>query len=346
MPKVRILSMDGGPAGPTYGRFLREIERKLPGFLKKTDVFAGVSDGASFASSFAVTPRGQRDGAAIERAIGFNERLFDAMAPSLLGLLRMSSGLGTATGDSEKLLRVFRDALGSTTFGQLREHGSALLLVTFRVKNPWGAKVYNSYPGLRAGGPPEPDEHVMVAEAAFQSGAFPVIAPIRNGHVDGGVFANNPSLCAVAQVFSQQYGFVGTESLDDIVCFSLGGDTRSIGSAHDQIEFRKKMAQWGWARWIADRRQVLLILELMVNAGDRGIAFQTGALLGPRHLRLAIPSIGVVRGLFDVLLHRNEDVFGRAEKTVAEWAAGRHTPGFRPTLDQTVEWLNDHRMPD
>ena len=47
----RCIAFDGGPNTLTYLRCLLELEKRIPGFVDRTDLFAGTSDGA-FAAAF------------------------------------------------------------------------------------------------------------------------------------------------------------------------------------------------------------------------------------------------------------------------------------------------------
>ena len=68
----QILSFDGGPNTLSYLRCLLEIERKKPGFVEATDLFAGTSDGA-LAAMFLASQQEPIDAATLERTIAFIE---------------------------------------------------------------------------------------------------------------------------------------------------------------------------------------------------------------------------------------------------------------------------------
>ncbi len=167
MPKYRILSMDGGPSGPAYARFLRVIEENRPGFLARADLFAGTSDGATFTGCFGQVPRKDRNLDVIKSAIEFNNLLFKAMAPSLGGRLVMFSGLTTAFSYRD-VLAAFREKFGHRTLRDLRDEDSHVVIVSFRMKQPWGPKIMHNF-----GDAGDDDLDLTLVDAAFRSGAFP-----------------------------------------------------------------------------------------------------------------------------------------------------------------------------
>lgn len=352
--KYRILSMDGGPSGPTFARVLREIERERPGFLSTVDLFTGTSDGATFALSFARTPREDRNLGTILESISFNDELFSAMTPTKAGLVRMVGGLWSA----DKCRRL--DDAFSRHFREFRTLGDLpgkVAIVTFRIKQPWGPKIYNNFGDDR-------DNNAEVVDVVFQSGAFPVVIPIRQGYVDGGIFANHPGMCAIAQVLEEKaYGDLKgvVESPADILMFSLGGDVSRIGGNIPQASFDRRMLEWGWIQWLLHPRSPALLMELMVNAGQRGTSFHCQHVLGgapvllneqtvseatTNYLRLAIPSVGLVRGMWDLIWGNSDHTLALAEQVAQEWKDRKRNDVLEPTIDQTLEWIDDHWIHD
>lgn len=352
--RYRILSMDGGPSGPTFARVLREIERERPGFLGTVDMFAGTSDGATFSLSFAKTPKEDRNLGTIIESIAFNDTLFDAMTPTKMGLLRMIGGLSSAD-KCRRLDDAFTEHFKG--YRTLSDLPGKVAIVSFRVRQPWGPKVYNNFGDER-------DDKAEVVDVVFQSGAFPVIIPLRQGHVDGGIFANHPGMCAIAQVLKERHdgdldGVVNQP--EDMIMFSLGGDLSRIGGDIPQGAFDAKMLEWGWIQWLAHLRSPALLMELMVNAGQRGTSFQCQQVLGgevvqlgghrvpeatTNYLRLAIPSVGLVKGMTDLILGRSAETLRLAEEAAIQWKDRQRNDILKPTIDQTLEWVDNHWIQD
>ena len=89
--------------------------------------------------------------------------------------------------------------------------------------------------------------------------------------MDGGVYANNPSMCALAQVLDERWK--GHREVGDVVMLSVGTGTAlsyEEGAEHD----------WGYACWVRP------LIDLMLD-GVTGIAdFQCARLLGEEYRRL------------------------------------------------------------
>ncbi|MCB9728241.1 MAG: patatin-like phospholipase family protein [Deltaproteobacteria bacterium] len=348
--RYRILSMDGGPSGPTYARCLREVERRRPGFLATVDMLTGTSDGATFALSFARQAKGERNLDTILDAIEFNNRLFDAMTPTKLGLVRMIAGFLSAD-DFSRLEPAFAEHYRG--FPTLNDLPGKVAIVTFRVKQPWGPKVYNNFGDDR-------DNDAKVVDVVSQSGAFPVIIPLRQGFVDGGIYANHPGMCAIAQVLREHRlgdlrGVVNGPQ--DLTMLSLGGDVSRIGGKIPPEVFDKRLLEWGWMQWAFHPASLMLLADLMVNAGQRGTSFHCQQVLGgepaalpgrhwpeatSNYMRVAIPSVGLVKGMGDLILGRSAATLRDAETAAMEWTRGEHERELRPTLEQTLYWIDNY----
>ena len=101
MQRHRILAFDGGPSTASSLRYLREIEKAVPGFLAKTYAFAGTSDGAFVALYLAnqhITPENGLQ--IIEDCIAFDNEVFRTFQPGVGGLAKLFSGLRPADSSS------------------------------------------------------------------------------------------------------------------------------------------------------------------------------------------------------------------------------------------------------
>lgn len=348
MSRYRILSMDGGPSGPAYARFLRVIEENRPGFLARADLFAGTSDGATFAGVFGQVPKKDRNLQLINDAIQFNNELFKAMAPSLGGRLVMFTGLTTAFSYRD-VLAAFRQKFGTRTLRDLRDIGSHVLIVSFRMKQPWGPKIMHNF-----GHVADDDLDLPLVDAVFRSGAFPVVIPIRDGYCDGGLFANNPGMTALAQLLCNADHLDDDhthQNMDDVVMLSMGGDMRQVGGKMDQALYDlKRNLRWGWIKWLLELRHPLLLAELMINAGDSGVSFQCTQFLRDRFWRIALPARTVVQGMTDLIFNQTQDTIGPSEALAEKWSRGEagqeSDHGSHPTLDETLAWVDHYWMDD
>ena len=112
--------------------------------------------------------------------------------------------------------------------------------------------------------------HEKVVDVALKTAAAPTYFPVYDGFIDGGVVANNPSVCALTQAINPP---TGAQKLDDISLLSLG-----TGNNPKYMEVRDP--NLGLVQWAP--RMINLMLE-----GGAGLAdYQCEQLLGMQYLRV------------------------------------------------------------
>ncbi len=101
--------------------------------------------------------------------------------------------------------RVLKRVLGeTTTLGQLEKK---VLITTFdldnehakKKKRTWKPKLFHNFPG------PGNDRSELAYDVGLYTAAAPTYFPSVDGYIDGGVYANNPSMCALAQTQDERY---------------------------------------------------------------------------------------------------------------------------------------------
>jgi hypothetical protein len=144
--------------------------------------------------------------------------------------------------------------------------------------------------------------------------AAPTYFPTVDGYVDGGVYANNPSVCALSQTQDPRIG--RQPDMDEVVLLSLGTGT-------SLVYIKGKRLDWGFAQWVQP------LISLMLD-GVSGVAdYQCQQFLGEHYHRLApVFAPGVSLPL---------DAVKRVPEMVA-FAEG-------VKLDRTVQWLQTHWLP-
>jgi len=92
--RLRILSFDGGPSTAIMLRVLCHLEERVPGFLARTDMFAGSSDGA-FASLYLALAlsRGDNGLDALRKCIEFHDKVILSFQVNARAVLRTMSGV-------------------------------------------------------------------------------------------------------------------------------------------------------------------------------------------------------------------------------------------------------------
>ena len=132
----------------------------------------------------------------------------------------------------------------------------------------WRPSLFTNLP--KGKGRVDPDGDLLARDAAMRTTAAPTYFPIYQGYCDGSVFANNPSLSAIARAMSSMPDYVTAETC---VCLSLGTgatNTYITGKFHD----------WGlaqWARWL---------VQLLFDSTNSSIDMNMHLLLGERFMRI------------------------------------------------------------
>lgn len=314
MAKYRILSIDGGGIRgivPTVIMQRLVSTPGLEGFLQNVDLIAGTSTGGLLALAIA---RGKslddiRDFYVIDGPKIFDDSWLDNLLD--LGKLR------GADYKTAPMRRVLKRILGAdTTLGQL---GRSVLITTFDLDNQntdkgkrtWKPKIFHNLPGT------DGDRDDLAYKVGLYTAAAPTYFPSVDGYVDGGVYANNPSMCALAQARDTRY-FDPPTDLEDIVLLSLG-------TGASPFHIKGKTHDWGYAQWIKP------LISLMLD-GVSGIAdYQCQQMLGDQYHRLA-PVFPSGQAFPLDAVDKIDDLIGFAED-----------PEMLD-IDRTVSWMREHWM--
>jgi patatin-like phospholipase/acyl hydrolase len=265
MSQYHILTLDGGGIlGVLSAGLLERLEAAQPGWMGKVDLFAGTSTGGilSLALASGLTPTQVRE---LYEKLG--SKVFEK------NLLREITDLSTLVGShysngplKEELTHTFGDMT-------LAELPKKVLISSFELDyqpsdslkpHMWKAKFFHNFPG------PDSDGDQKVVDVALRTSAAPTYFPIYQGYVDGGVVANNPSMCALAQAIDAP---TGGHSLREINLLSLGCGLNPHFIAEQD-------SAWGMVQWVP--HLINLMLEGSVGLAD----YQCRQVLGPRYLRL------------------------------------------------------------
>jgi patatin-like phospholipase/acyl hydrolase len=269
MAKYRILSIDGGGIRGIVTTVLMQRLQTTPGlegFLDKVDLVAGTSTGGLLALGIA-------------RGLGLDEirDLYVNDGPDIFddSWLDDLLDLGKLRGADYKtapMRRVFKKVLGEDTkLAQLRKR---VLITAFDMDNEdeddlkrtWKPKLFHNFPGDGN------DRQELAYKVGMYTAAAPTYFPSVDGYIDGGVYANNPAMCALAQTQDKRYR--PTPSLDEV-------ELLSIGTGTSLVYIRGKTLDWGYAQWIKP------LISLMLD-GISGIAdYQCQQMLRNRYHRLA-----------------------------------------------------------
>jgi patatin-like phospholipase/acyl hydrolase len=268
MPPYRILALDGGGIRGIVTLVLMErlsAEAGLESWLDSADLLAGTSTGGLIALGLArgIPLEELRDLYETEGETIFDDSWLD----DLKDLGRITGAEYSLRGLKRVLRRLFGDA-------RLRHLRRRVLITSFDLDNQdpepgrrtWKPKLFHNFPG------PDSDGGALVWKVGLSTAAAPTYFPSFEGYIDGGVYANNPSMCGLAQALDRRRR--RPASLSKIVLLSLG-----TGVSLTYI--KGKSVDWGYAQWARP------IVSLMLD-GVSGIAdFQCRQILGARYHRLA-----------------------------------------------------------
>jgi patatin-like phospholipase/acyl hydrolase len=268
MPPFRVLSLDGGGIRGIVTLVLMErlsAEAGLEGWLDSAHLLAGTSTGGLIALGLArgLTLPELRELYETKGGIIFDDSWLDD--------LRDLGRIAGAEYDLKGLRRELRRLFGNATLGDLRRK---VLVTSFDLDNQdpdpsrrtWKPKLFHNFPG------PDSDREERCWKVGLRASAAPTYFPSFDGHIDGAVYASNPSMCGLAQALDTRRR--RPAALEDVVLLSLG-----TGTSLTYIKGRS--VDWGYGQWI--RPLVSLTLD-----GAAGIAdFQCRQILGPRYHRLA-----------------------------------------------------------
>lgn len=273
MPSYRVLSLDGGGIrGIVTAILLQRLNEhpRIAGFLDDTDLIAGTSTGGIIALAMA-HGLGMETIRALYADRG-REIFDDSWVDDVLDLGRIAG----AEYDNTHLARELKRLFGDIPLGRLKRR---VLVTAFDLDNgddpdepvspaerTWKPKIFHNFRGS------DSDAKVLVRDVALYTSAAPTYFPSANGYIDGGVYANNPAMCALAQTQDRRIG--ATPALGDVRLLSVGTGTSRVfikGRTHD----------WGYARWAKP------LVSLMLD-GVSGIAdYQCRQLLGDHYHRVA-----------------------------------------------------------
>lgn len=305
MAKYRILSLDGGGLrGLITARLLARlnVQPQIAGWLDTVDLFAGTSTGGILALGLACgkTPEEictlyQQRGGVI-----FDDSLWDNVRDlgKTVGADYSSKGL------KAELKAVFGDL-------QLKDILRKVAIPTFDLDNEevaakrtWKPKIFHNFKGA------DSDGEQLVASIALYTSSAPTYFPSADGYIDGGVYANNPSIVALAQAISRRNQPAERAALDEVVMLSLGTGV--------SLTYIKGQAlDWGYAQWAQPLINVLM-------DGVAGISdYQAQQLLDDRYHRLQI-----VFNPNETIALDAVDKLGRMDEIAS------HHP-----LQNTVDWI-------
>lgn len=264
----RILALDGGGIrGLLTLTILQRLEKAIPGWIDRTDLYAGSSVGGIIALALA-----------LGKEISFLAKLLYQASPKVFRISRLESWsrlrqLTHAKYPNRALAQMIDQVLGDVTLDEL-DRGA--LVTAFDLDNDkvrsgersWQPVLFHNLVNGRG------HSHMKLAQAAMYTAAAPGFFPSVDGYADGGLIAANPSLVALTQIMGDQSQIARQPSLEEISLLSVG--TGLVG--HYLEGERHDWGYWQWSRHLVD-----MMLEGSIMLAD----MQCRQLLDDRYCRIS-----------------------------------------------------------
>lgn len=253
MKKFKLLSIDGGGIrGIIPAVIIKELEseiNKLTGENKHIsdyfDMFAGTSTGAILTTLY-LSPQKYSTAEAIEFYREYGRLIFNQ--PNIFKRVINVNGIFFPRYDTRGFEKVLDEK-----FGELKISGLSkpCILTSYNIRERY-AHFFTQHDALKNN---EYDYYIKdVIKGATAAPTYfkpAMISPVNGTRhyplVDGGLYANNPSLCGYSEIYEEF-----KKEPDEMVIVSIG-----TGRSYDRIKY-KQAKNWGLAGWINPMFDIIL----------------------------------------------------------------------------------------
>jgi len=264
--RYRIVSMDGGGLrGIIPLAILERLDGAVPDWRKQVNMFAGTSTGGLIAMGLAA---GMEPGQLLDIYMTKGPLIFQRTLWREVKSVDDLSGPKYDSANREQVCReVFQDKRlsGFRSADKTKGH---VVITSFDLddrsdsdtaKRRWKAKIFHNLPTSDDSG----DDLEYAYRVAMRTSAAPTYFSSYDGFVDGGVFANNPSMCALAQ--TQDRRLATPIAFDSVRMLSL-----STGFFPYHMEGDER---WGVLQWAPK------IVSLLMDGVNEVADFQTAQMM-------------------------------------------------------------------
>jgi len=255
MAKVRILCIDGGGIrGIIPGSLLVYLEEKLKELDDNPDgrladyfdMIAGTSTGGILSCAYLCPDRENHMRPKFEARDALKlyvEKGKDIFTPSIWHRLKSGGGILDEKHSEDKLEKYFNEYFGDARLSELikpclitaydTERRSSFFFTSHNAEE----KDLDFY--LK-----DVARSTSAAPTYFEAAAIKSLSGIFYSLVDGGVYANNPSMCAYAEARKTDFGWIDKPRAADMLILSLGTGTVEKQYLYEDIK------NWGAISWI------------------------------------------------------------------------------------------------
>ena len=276
--RTAILTMDGGgPNNVLTTILLQRIEDARPGFLDRLDVVSGVSAGSITALILGTMENRHMAMQEASRVMNNMDSIFatdNLLLHAAVGLTGQRAFLS-----NENPWKFFTEYFQGKRLGDLKLDTviPAMALDTGVVgttSRRWRPVLMHNLKGVRH---PAPD--VLLVDALLRSAAPPILMPVYQGFIDGGVFADNPAMAALTLVLERfrhekPHGARQSHGLENVMLLSMGA-----GEMPMYLETTQPSENWGYGKWLLDPHAPLAALQATFSGSQDIVDLQCRAIL-------------------------------------------------------------------
>ncbi len=272
---TRILSIDGGGIrGILPGQILVDLEQILQAKTQDPsariadyfDLFAGTSTGGILMCLYLCpeNPRSSRPRYSAKQAVDlYLERGDEIFNVSVWQRIRSGGGLTDEKFDADELERALRDFMGSTRLSQLLK---PCLIAAYNIEQRY-PHFFTQHDAVKK---PSYDFYLRdVARATsaaptyFEAARVSSMTQTAYALVDGGLFANNPALCAYAEAQTMRFPKRSSHpTVKDMVVLSLG--TGEIKKSYPYSSAKN----WGLVEWVRP------VIDILMTANSDTVSYE------------------------------------------------------------------------
>lgn len=326
---LKILSIDGGGIrGIIPGEILVSLERKIrdkTGIQKAKigeyfDFFAGTSTGAVLTAAY--TCPGPRNTLRYSAQDAVNFYLEDGDEIFDVGFWRTVSSVGGLNDEkypATELERVLKDAFGDIKLSELAKP-TCFVAYDVRLRAPI---IFTQHDAVQSGKDFLVRDVLRGSTAAptyFEAAKIYSLPPARKKYVliDGGLVANDPTLCAYSEAISSKMA----KGIKDMMIFSLGTGKELRSYSYSEVK------DWGKLGWAG------AVIDICLEGGPQMTAYHlesiSSTVRGSQYYRIQPKLYGADKGL-DVATPENLEALREA--------GVRNAEDYDSMLDNLAEFL-------
>ncbi len=277
----KILSLDGGGVrGYLSAKILSNLEDYLNHLTKEErpigqrfDFIAGTSTGGIIALALAIGKTAKEI-----------EELYYQYIPKIFGEKRnLLLAVNSPKYKSSMLELMVAEVFGDYSLENVKTH---VLITSVNLDNAQPRFYKSNYLTRNAERLPEKLKDIAMATSAAPT-YFKAKTGLKHSHnlIDGGICANNPSLSAVIDALNfeekNSLNTIPPNNLNDITLVSVG-----TGERGEMPYDSKKLANGGWYTWARPVKDVVPVIEVLMESQSQMAHFQAKFLLKDRYLRI------------------------------------------------------------